>query len=914
MEFKNLIHKEDLENSTLEAIEELAHMVGRTLGPGGLPILIERKGVTLSGEPLSPMITKDGVTVAQNISVSDSSQDLVIQTVKAMAAKTNKNAGDGPQPLTSKVLTPRGFVEMRDIRVGMEICGTKGTFQTVLGVYPKGDREVYKVYTSDGRVVECCSEHLWNMNTAQGTNETKTTLELSKDFLKIDSNGNKRFRYFCPNTPVEFLENKAEMPLDPYLVGILLGDSSLSVSGSVELSLGLKKKHIIDKLVFPKGIYSNTTLVESKNSYRIKLQGETSSGKSMYDILSSIGLLERVSKTKFIPKSYLYSSSESRRMLLQGLIDTYGHVNTLGLFEFSTVSSELYSDFLELTRSLAIPTHHYKMESKQEHNSYSETAIIYKVSELKGYKEGTKIVNIEATGKTVPMQCIKVSNEDHLYVTDDYMTTHNTTTSTVLGHSILKAAVKAMNKNPKLNPQLVRLEIEKSILKVKELLKEQARQVEGYEDIKNVATISANGEDSIGEIIAQAFDEVGTEGVITIDEGSGPDNTLEIVDGYQFGRGAQAQNRFFNDENNTKWEAEDVNVLIYNGKLNAYQDLIPAFELLLKKNNMRALPPLLVIADEFSQQVVQFLLMQRAEMGATICAVRSPSMTTTRTNMMEDLAILLGGERLGLGTRHINNIKEDDIGIAKKIVVTGTTTTIYDGQGLEEDLIKRIDQLKVQRETAPSDFDKSNISDRIAALSQGIAKIGVGGQTELEMKERYHRIEDALNAARAAVTGGIIAGGGSTLFRIALQLEANNKEQKEPSIGDVILAEALKAPIERILENAGADVKAVLKNPVLLNNLATYDALNHKFVHAFNTGVVDPLNVTLSALENAGSIATLLATCGGGITIKRPVIGPITFWNQSKEVLTNTLKLVDTNKYVFAGVFVGYVLFEILFG
>lgn len=576
LEFKTLIHKEEMSEHSLKAVEELAHMVGRTMGPGGLPQLIERKGQSLNGEPLAPMITKDGVTVAQNISHYRPELDLVIQTVKAIAAKTNRNAGDG------------------------------------------------------------------------------------------------------------------------------------------------------------------------------------------------------------------------------------------------------------------------------------------------------------------------------------------TTTATVLGHAILKEALDVLKQHKSLNPQRVRLELEKSISDVKELLKKEARQIEGYEDIKNVATISANGETSIGEIIAQAFDEVGTEGVITIDEGSGPENTLEIVDGYQFGRGAQAQNRFFNDENNTKWEAENVSVLIYNGKLNAYQDLIPAFELLLKQNNNRALPPLLVIADEFSQQVIQFLLMQRAEMGATICAVRSPSMTTTRTNMMDDIAVILGGERLGVGTRHINNIKEDDIGLAKRIVVTGTTTTIYDGMGVEEGVIKRIEQLKVQRTTAPSEFDKANISDRIAALSQGIAKIGVGGQTELEMKERYHRIEDALNAARAAVDGGIIPGGGSTLFRISLILE----EKQNPSIGDLILGRALKAPMLKILENAGVQLKDIEElNSIKYMNTATYDAMNHVTVDAFKSGIIDPLNVTLSALENAASIATLLATCGGGIVIQRPSI-------YEKPLYKQILSFVKKNKdriLAFAiGASVAYVLVGIL--
>lgn len=490
-----------------------------------------------------------------------------------------------------------------------------------------------------------------------------------------------------------------------------------------------------------------------------------------------------------------------------------------------------------------------------------------------------------------------------------------TTTATVLGYSILKATLDALEDNKSLNPQKVRASLEVSVKRVLKQLKINSRTVNTTEDIKDVATISANGERAIGEVISRAFDAVGTEGVITIDEGSGAESTIEIVEGYQFGRGAQAQTRFFNDENSTKWEAEEVRVLLFNGKLNAFQELIPAFELLLKENNNRGIPPLLIIADEFSQQVIQFLLMQRAEMGATICAVRSPSMTTTRTAMMEDMAVVLGGERLGVGTRDMSNITMDDIGIAKKIVVTGNSTTLYNGYGMEEDVIKRVDQLNAQKEVAPSEFDKVNIADRIAALAQGIARIGVGGTTELEMKERYHRIEDALNAARAAVEGGVIPGGGAALYRIALRLETKIKVRKAAkmrvSIGDFILSTALKAPLLKILENSGVGLSDIKERRDFENNpVATYDALNHETVDAFKHGIVDPLNVTISALENAASIATLLATCGGGIVIQRPFF-------PEKPLYKHVFEFVQKHQnYVIGGVsggFLGWMLSNMLY-
>jgi len=443
-----------------------------------------------------------------------------------------------------------------------------------------------------------------------------------------------------------------------------------------------------------------------------------------------------------------------------------------------------------------------------------------------------------------------------------------TTTAIVLGEAILNEIFVELDADSTLNPQLVRESVEEAAQKVKSLLAQQVSKVEDNKKIEEVATISANGDLAIGKIIAQAFAEVGSEGVITVDEGHGRETTINVVDGFQIRRGAEAQDRFFNNNENTRFEAENCHVILYNGPVRSYTDLLPAFKAIqeqVQKRNGNAMPPILVIADEFSQEVIQYMLLNRVEAGVQICAVKSPHMSNVRTAMMDDIAVMLGGQRLGNGARTIQSCTFDDIGIAKKVIVDKYTTTFYDGQGEEEDVIARIEQLKAQKAAAESPYDASVIGDRIAALANGVAIIGVGGQTEIEIKERYHRIEDALNAARAAIEEGVIPGGGVALAKVAQQLGT-------ATVGEKILSRALMAPFLQISDNIGQDGQAnfsAIKDRVMNGEMVTYDARAKTVVNALEAGIIDPFKVCRTALENAVSIAALLSTCGGGITYTR---------------------------------------------
>lgn len=444
-----------------------------------------------------------------------------------------------------------------------------------------------------------------------------------------------------------------------------------------------------------------------------------------------------------------------------------------------------------------------------------------------------------------------------------------TTTAIVLGQAILEETERVLQNDKSLNPQLVRESLEAASAEIIKDLKAEAKKVEDVKTISEVATISANGDTDIGKIIGDAFDRVGAEGVITVDEGMTSGVTLDVVDGYQFNRGAQAREAFFNNKALTQFEAESeqgVAVVVYDGKLNNYTHVIPMILKLADADpktgqGKKQPPPIVIVANEFSRDVIQFLLINKQEKGLQICCVEGPHMSHVRTGYYDDLAAYTGGRRLGNGNPSLDAIELTDIGFVKKAVIDKYKTTFYDGLGGEDRLLDRVDQLKAMKEVAESPYDAQVLNDRVAALTSGVAKIGVGGATELEIKEKYDRIEDALNAARAAIQEGIIPGGGSTLTRIAERLQ----QKEDKNVGELILSKALRAPLNQILSNIGQKLSTSNYKKLIEDPNVTYDARNKKLVDAFKAGIIDPVKVTRSALENAVSIAGLLSTSGGAI-------------------------------------------------
>lgn len=447
-----------------------------------------------------------------------------------------------------------------------------------------------------------------------------------------------------------------------------------------------------------------------------------------------------------------------------------------------------------------------------------------------------------------------------------------TTTAIVLGRAILQEALKLIEEE-NLNPQQVRREIERVALEVEKQLDETSLPCKTNEMIGHIATISANGDEDMGLVIEKAFAEVGAEGAITVDTGTGKEHTLEIVNGFQIHRGAEAQERFLNNVERTNFTAEKCSVLIYDGVLNSPSNLSKILNEVYDHAGQgetahlgpqRMLPPIVVVANEFTRDVIQLMLQLKnnEHMPMQLCAVRSPHQTKVTTQWLEDMATFMGGERLGNGNRSLDNFKLTDLGLVDKVVAEKYVTTFYGGQGAEEEILERIDQLKAQRTHAESAYDASIISDRLASLSQGIAKIGVGGLTDLEIKEKYHRIEDAVNAARAAIESGVVPGGGTALLRISEKLQGN-------SVGERILRRALKAPFEQVLKNLGREGHIEDYAEKVLKSAQIYDGKNDQFVDALEAGIVDPVKVTKTALSNAVSISSLLSTSGGAIVFKR---------------------------------------------
>ena len=440
-----------------------------------------------------------------------------------------------------------------------------------------------------------------------------------------------------------------------------------------------------------------------------------------------------------------------------------------------------------------------------------------------------------------------------------------TTTAIVLGEAIVNEMDKALAADTTLNPQLVKEDVEKLSKEIIEDLKGLSESIKDSEKIKQVATISANGDQEIGNIIAAAFDKVGAEGVVTVDEGRSNQVTLEHVDGYQFQRGAESRNNFFNDQAQTKFEAEDAQVIIFDGAVQNYTQLIPALNVMAGfdgEKPTKKMPAFIIVANEFTSEVLQFLLIQKMEGGMRVCPVKGPHTTTVRSGYYDDLAAYTGGMRLGNGQKSLEEITEDDIGEVGKVLIDKYKTTLYEGLGHEDSIIERVDSLNIQKSKAESAYDAQVINDRIAALTGGVAKIGVGGATELEMKEKYDRIEDALNAARAAIQEGVVPGGGSTLLRIADRLGSK-------TIAHEILSKALRYPFFQILENIGiesGEAEEFAKKVVFSdNNKLVFDARNRVLTDSMKSGIIDPVKVTRTGLENAVSIASLLSTAGGAI-------------------------------------------------
>jgi chaperonin GroEL len=429
-----------------------------------------------------------------------------------------------------------------------------------------------------------------------------------------------------------------------------------------------------------------------------------------------------------------------------------------------------------------------------------------------------------------------------------------TTTATLLAHSIVREGAKSVAAGS--NPMDLKRGIDLAVHAVVEELKKKSKKVTSSEEIAQVGTISANGDEEIGKMIAKAMQKVGNEGVITVEEAKSQESELEVVEGMQFDRGYISPYFITNAEKMVA-ELESPYILIYEKKLSGLQPLLPLLEQVVQSGK-----PLLIVAEDVEGEALATLVVNKLRGGLKVAAVKAPGFGDRRKAMLQDIAVLTGGELISedLGIK-LENVTVQMLGKAKRVTITKDDTTIVDGAGKKADIEGRIAQIKQQIEDTTSDYDKEKLQERLAKLAGGVAVIKVGGSTEVEVKEKKDRVDDALNATRAAVEEGIVPGGGVALMRTLKTLDGLKPENDDQRVGINVVRRALQAPARQIAENAGEDGAVVAGKILDKSDYAFgYNAQTGEYGDLIKQGVIDPTKVVRTALQDAASVAGLLVT------------------------------------------------------
>jgi len=436
-----------------------------------------------------------------------------------------------------------------------------------------------------------------------------------------------------------------------------------------------------------------------------------------------------------------------------------------------------------------------------------------------------------------------------------------TTTAVVLAQSIFKEGAKLVAAGS--NPMILRRGIEKAVNTVVEELKKISRPCQEQKEIAQVGTVSANNDETIGQIIAEAMSKVGKEGVITVEEAKGIETTLEVVEGMQFDRGYISP-YFVTDPEKMETHLENPYILLHEKKISNMKDLLPLLESVARSGK-----PLLIIAEDVEGEALATLVVNKIRGTLHCAAVKAPGFGERRKAMLHDIAILTGGQVISedLGIK-LENTTLNDLGTAEKVVIDKDNTTIIGGKGKKEDIEARVKQLRTQIEETTSDYDREKLQERLAKLVGGVAIIRVGAATEVEMKERKARVEDALNATKAAVEEGIVPGGGVALIRCLPALEKLKSDDRDEMAGIEIVKKAIEDPIRQIANNAGFEGSVILEKVKSQDGDYGFDASKGEFVHMFKAGIIDPTKVTRVALQNAASVASLLLTTEAIVTEK----------------------------------------------
>jgi chaperonin GroEL len=428
-----------------------------------------------------------------------------------------------------------------------------------------------------------------------------------------------------------------------------------------------------------------------------------------------------------------------------------------------------------------------------------------------------------------------------------------TTTATVLAQAIVREGAK--NVAAGMNPMDLKRGVDMAVAAAIESIKKQAKKVKGSDEVAQVGTISANGEKEIGDMIAKAMQKVGNEGVITVEEAKTAETELDIVEGMQFDRGYLSP-YFITNADKMVAELEDPYILLHEKKLSSLQSMLPILEAVVQTSK-----PLLIVAEDIEGEALATLVVNRLRGGLKVCAVKAPGFGDRRKAMLEDIAVLTGGQVISedLGIK-LENVTLDMLGRAKRVKVEKENSTIVDGAGKKKDIEGRCAQIKVQIEETTSDYDKEKLQERLAKLAGGVAVIKVGGATEVEVKERKDRVDDALNATRAAVEEGVVPGGGVALLRAKKAVEGVTSKNADVQAGINIVSKALESPIRQIAENAGVEGSIVVGKVMEKSGNFGFDAQTEEYGDMIDKGIIDPAKVVRVALQDAASVASLLIT------------------------------------------------------
>src|SRR6266436_6842700 len=429
-----------------------------------------------------------------------------------------------------------------------------------------------------------------------------------------------------------------------------------------------------------------------------------------------------------------------------------------------------------------------------------------------------------------------------------------TTTATVLAHAIVREGARSVAAG--MNPMDLKRGIQKAVEIVVADLKKRSKKVKSNDEIRQIGTISANGDSNVGKMIAEAMAKVGNEGVITVEEAKSLETELEVVEGMQFDRGYNSP-YFITNADKMVCELEEPYILIHEKKLSSLQAMLPILEAVVQAGRS-----LLIIAEEIEGEALATLVVNKLRGGLKVAAVKAPGFGDRRKAMLEDIAIVTGGQVISddLGIK-LENVKINMLGTAKRVRITKDDTTIIDGAGKKNDIQARVGQIKSQIEETTSDYDKEKLQERLAKLAGGVAVIRIGGATEVEVKEKKDRVDDALNATKAAVEEGIVPGGGVALLRAKKAVGRLTNDNPDIQAGINILLKALESPLRQIVENSGVEASIVV-GKLLEQKSVTFgfDAQLEKYVDLVEAGIVDPTKVVRTALQDAASVAALLIT------------------------------------------------------